>query len=303
MGAANGVWADLEADVVVGAVGHLVSASPTLSMLRRGGIEVRAVRKHSDARLELAAAIGASCGGHPQYARQLVRPRPMRDERLESPPNHFVIKREAAASVATMLRELSALGVCSGFDLMGRVLLSSRRTWIEFAKLPQGVEVSEYRVFRGSVHPDHEDFIRGHWLTAYAYQIALDVVGRTGRPFEIYSGVEYQLAGEVRGGQGSIDVLVRTDDQLLMIKCQPGRFLTAHQNPSPVDAVIHHASKLDQVLTETCPGLTCSYLLVHTGFEPDVEIDHALAARGGAPVASVMPSDLRARITGLATPH
>ena len=303
MAGANAVWADLPADKDCREIKPLVSASPTLSTLHRAGIDVRAVRKYGEAALKVAAAVGTSSGKHPQYARQLLEPVPRRTASDQVPVNHFHIRRDAAPGMATMLRELTALKVCSGFDLMGRMQTSTGKKWIEFAKVPPGTEVFEWRVYRGTVDPGYQDFLRGHWLTAYAYQIALDQFDRTDRPFEIYSNLEYQLPGEMGGGRSDIDVLVRTADQLMMIECKAGRVLTVHQNKAPLDKVIHNASKLDQVLTDMDVDLVRNYLLVHVGFESDRQIAEGLEARAGGLTSPVMPHGLRARIAKLASPH
>jgi hypothetical protein len=114
------------------------------------------------------------------------------------------------------------------------------------------------------------------------------------------SNVAYRLPRDMGAGTSAIDVLVRTDEHILMMECKWGQVTRSFSGrPTPAQKARQHAQRLDRVLGDVGVTLRRSYLLVHLGHEVDAGVGETLAASTPS-VTALEPKHLRAHITRLA---
>jgi hypothetical protein len=114
------------------------------------------------------------------------------------------------------------------------------------------------------------------------------------------SNVAYRLPRDMGAGTSAIDVLVRTDEHILMMECKWGQVTRSFSGrPTPAQKARQHAQRLDRVLGDVGVTLRRSYLLVHLGHEVDAVVGETLAASTPS-VTALEPKHLRAHITRLA---
>jgi hypothetical protein len=183
---AMSVWSSLPTDVQLRDVGELVRASPTLATLNRAGIDIMSVCRYGDRPTQVAELIGTTAGEYPQYVKLLLPPAPGRTFPGGSAPtpDHFRIKAEARDVMDRLLQGLEQQGVCSRFRVQAQLSGEGGKiSWADRDKVRPGARVTSWRVHRGEVAADQQDFLGGPWLTAFAYAVTYEQFSRAARPF------------------------------------------------------------------------------------------------------------------------
>lgn len=183
---AVGVWGSLPTDVRLRDIGELVRASPTLTTLTRAGVDIMSVCRYGNRSTEVAELIGRTAGKYPQYVKLLLPPTPGRTFPGGSAPapDHFRIKAEASDIMDRLLRGLEQEGVCARFRVQAQLSGEGGTiSWVDREKIRPGTKVSGWRVHRGEVATDQQDFLSGPWLTAFAYAVTYERFTSAGRPF------------------------------------------------------------------------------------------------------------------------
>lgn len=293
MGQAHAQWLMVEPGRDVRDIAHLVSTSPTLSTLNKVAVSFDSVYRYDDAHVELASQIGEWCGDFPQYVGMLAN-----DRHAE-----FGVTSDAVDGLERLLKRLTKIGAIEGFELQGKVRPKGRKPFWRNREACRDWKLDQWRVRRGTVLGDYGPFLRGHWLTAYAYGIALDQFTRAGAPFEIYSNVQYHLPHDLGGGKSDIDVLVRTADLLLCVECKSGKVLTSFKPDQPPAAVkaLRAAERIERLLDTMGISLQRHYqlLFLPSLAQPQEEVV-TVTSVGDVPMLVSNPTEVRALVQRIA---
>ncbi|MFT3797734.1 hypothetical protein [Microbacterium sp.] len=290
---ARTAWDQLPADVDAKGVRELVLLSPTLSTLHRAAVTVTSVHRFGDEKLKMAAFMGQVAGRFPRYIGMLV-PRPN-----DKFPGFFIDASELNG-MERLLERLAHVGAIKDFKLLGQFKnKEGKQYWKERSEVPKHRTAEKWRVLRGTVASDWEPFLTGHWLTAYAYQIARDQFERVGAAFEIYSNVRYSLPGDLGGGSSDVDVLVRTSDIVLSIECKSGHVLTGQ--PSQASKTLRNAERFDRILDTMEVSLKRIYQLLYLESDKEPAEDVSRAVTGGkVDLLVTMPRAVRLTVQRIA---
>lgn len=291
---AQAAWQEAPSDQQHREIRALVSASPTLAAMHRAGVSIDSVFKYSEDRLEVANVLGgAAVTQAASYIRFLQPPTAAKDRRT------FAVSPRALDDVRRLVEDLERRGVLEGYSIQGKYAgRDGEDRWRNPASAGPRVPKNG-RVWYGEVPEPVQSFLRGHWLTAFAYSVAHDQFTRAEAPFEVYSNVMYHLPRDMGGGSSDIDVLVRTTDQVLFIECKSGSVLAEHGGRRALDKVVSNAHKLDRVLSAMGVGLQRTYLLLHLGRD-DSDSIRAEIAKEPLPLEVLEPAQLRGRVMQLA---
>jgi hypothetical protein len=293
MNKARVAWDNLPADRDVRDVKELVQLSPTLDTIYRASVTVTSVHRFGPERLKVAELLGREAARFPRYIGQLV---PRRNDKF----NTFHISEASVDGMRHIIDELTRLGAIKDFSIMGQLHnKEGKKYWKAQREIPKHWKPDAWRVLRGTVSPEYQPFLMGHWLTAYAYGIARDQFERVGSPFEIYSNVTYELPGDLGGGSSDLDVLVRTPDMVLSIECKSGRVLMG--NPTQAAKTRLNAERFDRILDTMEVSLQRIYQLLYfdSAEEPLDTVADAVAGES-AKILVTMPRAVRLTIQRVA---
>jgi hypothetical protein len=284
-------WESLPEQPSAAELSELIALSPTLATLHRAGLNVIAAQRFSPERIEVAARIG-----------ELLTAAPHPLAMLADHAEGFSVPAEAVDGLGKVIAELQRRGVVTGFELGGRITPAEGKPfWVVREKLRPNSQPTHWRTRSGTVAPEWVTFLRGDWLTAYAYGIAKDQFERSGASFEIYSKVRYQLPRDLGGGSSDIDVLVRTSSTMLAVECKSGSVLkTFGDKPNAAEKTAHDAARLDAVLVEMDVTLARHYELLYLPTAAQRPTAVAAAVGGSVRVDPIVPADLRRQIQRIA---
>jgi hypothetical protein len=293
MNKARIAWDNLPADTDVRDVDELVQLSPTLDTIYRASVTVTSVHRFGKERLKVAELLGREAARFPRYVGQLV---PRKNDKFPG----FHISEASVEGMKRILDELTRLGAIKDFSISAQLHnKEGKKYWKPIADVPKQWTIDAWRVVRGTVSPDYQSFLTGHWLTAYAYGIARDQFERVGAPFEIYSNVNYVLPGDLGGGSSDLDVLVRTSDVVLLIECKSGRVLMGSPNQATKTRL--NAERFDRILDTMEVSLQRIYELLYfdSADEPFEKVAEAVAGET-AKILVTMPRAVRLTIQRVA---
>lgn len=271
---ARSIWMGLPPERRAGDPTDLVAASPTLAALSQAAVNINAVERFSDAQIELATVLGSNLQAYPHYVQQLA------DE-----GGDFMVSPKAVEALRTVLRWMESRSIAQGFvlEFTYTPFTSKTKEWQTLSGKSLPTKAVSFRVKNGSIAEGRRAFIGGHWLTAYAYWIALDQFQRLNVPFEIYTNVEYSLPADLGGGKSDIDVLVRTSRLIVCIECKSGAVTVAKSGPSQARKTAISASRLEAVFAKMGIDLERSYSLLYlprASDDPKVVVAELAAGTG-----------------------
>jgi Domain of unknown function (DUF1887) len=104
------------------------------------------------------------------------------------------------------------------------------------------------------------DFVNGFWFEAYVQHLFADTLIRTGKPHEIFTQLKYDVALTGKGRHpGELDVLVATDDKLVVVECKSGKFEQAD-----ADRVLQRKAEIQEAARQHLQGREMTFILVQS---------------------------------------
>jgi hypothetical protein len=121
------------------------------------------------------------------------------------------------------------------------------------------------------------DFVNGYWFEAYVQHLFTNTLMRTGKPHEIFTQLKYEVALTGKGRpRGELDVLVATDDKLVVVECKSGKFEQAD-----ADRVLQRKQDIQEAARQQLQGREMTFVLVQSPRGPDpLDILGNLAGEG-----------------------
>jgi hypothetical protein len=109
------------------------------------------------------------------------------------------------------------------------------------------------------------DFVNGYWFEAYVQHLFTNTLMRTGKPHEIFTQLKYEVALTGKGRRsGELDVLVATDDKLVVVECKSGKFEQAD-----ADRVLQRKEDIQEAARQQLQGREMTFVLVQSPRGPD----------------------------------
>lgn len=290
--AARNAWNALAAGLIDAKaleVQRLVSTSPSLASMFRGGVDFQDFYRYSRQEIELAADLGQRFDDlHEVWD----------DFRLNVGRGEtgMPFKQEQCEKVAAFLGLMRKHKVIESYTYWK--YLFRDETWEEVKK-PDGIRFFKnprLSVSFTNISRPLMGSVNGHWLTAFTYQIIEDHLSRNNLDFEIYSQVRYQTAHGGPGVRGDFDVLARSSSRILLVECKAGRLRgRENDNRQDFEELANKAEMLTKALkTNRAEETDITFWLV---FNPRLNAEeHVSAELKGSLIQPLAPQQIRGRV-------
>ncbi len=154
--------------------------------------------------------------------------------------------------------------MCKAF---GRKKITEPEAWAPIKNGWEGFEKENFlttaqcRVLLGDpLNPALFQFVLGGWFEAYVQYLFSDMLQRLELPHEIVTRLKYSTVRETKGrSEGELDVLISTDDKLVVVECKSGKFTIEDARRTLERKTVIEDALLDAQAT----SMKLDFLLVH----------------------------------------